>query len=275
MAANRIQLKRTSTPGRTPNTTNSANSQFIDVGELALNLADGVLYTSNGSALINLTPAASVVNVAAQFTWTNTQTFSNTITFSSTINGTANNALYLGTVAAASYVQNTDSRTLSGNLYFTGANSYFGGKTTLAANLVLNTGISIIDSTGSQGTAGQVLTSNGTSNVYWSTVSSSAASSNATSAIYTGDGVTANFTLPAAVANLNNIIVTLNGLVQTPATHYTVSGTTLSFTSAPYNTSLVEARNFEGTAGSTGSGGSGSTISSGDLFLGAMLLGGM
>ena len=79
----------------------------------------------------------------------------------------ANNASYLGTVAAANYVQNTDSRTLSGNLYFTGANSYFGGKTTLAANIVLNPGISIIDSTGSQGTVGQVLTSNGAGNVYW------------------------------------------------------------------------------------------------------------
>jgi hypothetical protein len=79
----------------------------------------------------------------------------------------ANNSSYLGTIAAENYVQNTDSRTLSGNLYFTGANSYFGGKTTHAANLVLNPGISIIDSTGSQGTVGQVLTSNGTSNVYW------------------------------------------------------------------------------------------------------------
>jgi hypothetical protein len=36
-----------------------------------------------------------------------------------------NAAAYLGTVAAASYVQNTDSRTLSGNLNFTGTNVYF------------------------------------------------------------------------------------------------------------------------------------------------------
>jgi hypothetical protein len=34
----------------------------------------------------------------------------------------ANNASYLGTVAAANYVQNTQSRTLSGNLTFSGAN---------------------------------------------------------------------------------------------------------------------------------------------------------
>jgi hypothetical protein len=70
-----------------------------------------------------------------------------------------------------SFIQNTDSRTLSGNLNFTGTNTYFSGKVTLAGNAVINAGISIIDSTGSQGTAGQVLASNGSSNVYWSTVS--------------------------------------------------------------------------------------------------------
>ena len=49
--ANKIQVKRTSIPGRTPNTTNSSNSQYIDSGEFALNLADGILYSSNGSII--------------------------------------------------------------------------------------------------------------------------------------------------------------------------------------------------------------------------------
>jgi hypothetical protein len=84
MANNTIQLKRTSVTGRTPNTTNSANSQYIAVGELALNLADSKLYTSNGSALIDLTAGGGggggTVNTAAQYTFTNTITFSNTIT---------------------------------------------------------------------------------------------------------------------------------------------------------------------------------------------------
>lgn len=55
MAANQIQIKRTSVAGRTPNTTNSSNGQYIAAGELAINLSDGILYTSNGSTLINLT----------------------------------------------------------------------------------------------------------------------------------------------------------------------------------------------------------------------------
>ena len=60
MANNTIQVKRTSTTGRTPNTTNSSNSQYINAGELALNMTDGILYTSNGSTLI--TVGANVVN---------------------------------------------------------------------------------------------------------------------------------------------------------------------------------------------------------------------
>jgi hypothetical protein len=66
----------------------------------------------------------------------------------------------------------------------------------------------------------------------------------------------------------------MNGLIQVPVTHYTISGTTLSFTTAPYYNSIVEARNFENGVGGSGGGGSAS-ISSGDLFLGSMLLGGM
>lgn len=49
-----IQVKRSTVAGRTPNTTNVANSQYIADGELAINLPDGVLYSSNGSALIEI-----------------------------------------------------------------------------------------------------------------------------------------------------------------------------------------------------------------------------
>jgi hypothetical protein len=107
---------------------------------------------------------------------------------STTFSGTANNASYLGTQLPAYYtnatnittgtlpyaqlgaaVVNTSGNfTVAGNLNFTGTNTYFSGKATYAANIVIGAGISIIDSTASQGTAGQVLTSNGSGNVYWS-----------------------------------------------------------------------------------------------------------
>jgi hypothetical protein len=49
---NKFQIKRTSISGRTPNTTNSGNTTYIDAGELALNLTDGKLFTSNGTSII-------------------------------------------------------------------------------------------------------------------------------------------------------------------------------------------------------------------------------
>ena len=67
MANNKFQLKRTSVSGRTPNTTSSSNTSFIDAGELAVNLTDKKLYSSNGSAYFevgaNLT-SLSVTNGA-------------------------------------------------------------------------------------------------------------------------------------------------------------------------------------------------------------------
>ena len=60
MAGTTFQIKRTGVSGRQPNTTNQSNSAYIEVGELALNFTDGVLYSSNGSTLIEL--GANVTN---------------------------------------------------------------------------------------------------------------------------------------------------------------------------------------------------------------------
>jgi hypothetical protein len=70
LANNVFQVKRTSTAGRTPNTTGSyaTNTQYIGAGEFALNMADQILYTSNGSVVI--TVGANLVN----------QNISNTLT---------------------------------------------------------------------------------------------------------------------------------------------------------------------------------------------------
>lgn len=47
--ANKIQIKRTTVTGRTPNTSDPANTRYIDAGELSLNLTDGKLFSSNGT----------------------------------------------------------------------------------------------------------------------------------------------------------------------------------------------------------------------------------
>ena len=53
--------------------------------------------------------------------------------------------------------------------------------------------------------------------------------------VYSGDGSTTAFTVTAG-HTVNSVIVTENGIVQKPTTDYTVSGTTLTFTTAPANT---------------------------------------
>ena len=60
--ANKFQVKRTTVSGRTPNTTNSGNSRYIDTGELALNVPDGKLFSSNGS--VHFEVGANLENLA-------------------------------------------------------------------------------------------------------------------------------------------------------------------------------------------------------------------
>jgi hypothetical protein len=50
MANTVIQFKRTNVPSSVPNTSDPSNTQYIVAGELAINMADGLVYTSNGSA---------------------------------------------------------------------------------------------------------------------------------------------------------------------------------------------------------------------------------
>lgn len=108
---------------------------------------------------------------------------------------------------------------------------------------------SSITANGSQGTSGQVLTSNGSA-VYWSTVSAtSTISANAQS--FTGNGSNTIFTLQESVTDQDTILVTLDGLIQKPVTDYTASGTTLTFASAPVNNTSIDIRFLGGTSGTS------------------------
>jgi len=50
--------------------------------------------------------------------------------------------------------------------------------------------------------------------------------------VFTGNGTQTNWTLTASPVSINNINVSINGVVQVPGVDYTVSGTTLTTTSA-------------------------------------------
>jgi hypothetical protein len=169
LANNVFQVKRTSTSGRTPNTTGSyvTNSQYIAAGEFALNMADGILYTSNGSAVI--TVGSNLVN----------QRISNSVNVDNDKN------IRFQTVNTAAYVgmrQQTDD-----NFVFYSTNTTYGQRPvwsifansdtsafSLSSPTVFNAGVNLgqvsLTANGSTGSAGQVLTTNGSS-TYWSTVS--------------------------------------------------------------------------------------------------------
>jgi hypothetical protein len=61
--ANRFQIKRTTTSGRTPNTTSSGNTTYIAAGELAINLTDDKLFSSDGTNLIEVGSNLSSLSV--------------------------------------------------------------------------------------------------------------------------------------------------------------------------------------------------------------------
>ena len=58
----------------------------------------------------------------------------------------------------------------------------------------------------------------------------------------TGDGSTTAFTLGTSGRTQNNILVTVNGVVFHPSDDYTLSGTTLTFTTPPSDSAEIRVR---------------------------------
>jgi hypothetical protein len=113
-----------------------------------------------------------------------------------------------------------------------------------------------ISANGNLGSSGQVLASNGSS-IYWTDQSSGgggtttvvAGVSNAASEYFITNGSNTEFTLLSPIANQNNSIVSLNGLLLVPQVHYTIDSSTITLSSAPYESSILEIRNIEGGSG--------------------------
>ena len=98
MANTRFQVKRTSVSGRIANTTDTANSTYIAAGEFALNMTDDILYTSDGTNIIEIGSNNSTIRVSSYINV-------GTATVNSTIyTGTAANASLLNNLTSASFV---------------------------------------------------------------------------------------------------------------------------------------------------------------------------
>lgn len=80
-----------------------------------------------------------VVNTAVTINSTAIHFSGSPVLNSTSFSGTANNAAYLGGTVAAAYLANTDSKTLSGNIAFTGANVTYSTGWKVGANVIANT----------------------------------------------------------------------------------------------------------------------------------------
>ena len=61
---------------------------------------------------------------------------------------------------------------------------------------------------------------------------------------FSGDGSTTGFTLSETPPNVNTLLVMVDGIVQKATTNYTLSGTTLTFTSAPDSAAEIEVKHL-------------------------------
>jgi hypothetical protein len=190
-------------------------------GTLAAVAGAGVVV--NASGINVLANNGIVANSTGTFVNANTGIVANAtgVFVNATYVGTisSNNASFLGGTAAASYVQNTDSRTLSGNLVFSGI-------TTFTGNVVL--GSVGLSSNGSFGTAGHVLHSNGTA-TYWAADDNSGGT---VTSVATGNGMTGGtITTTGTVSILANtgIVANATGVFVNAAYINTISSNSATF----------------------------------------------
>jgi hypothetical protein len=192
MANNIVQVKRTSVAGRTPNTTNSGNSQYINAGELALNMPDSILYTSNGTALI--TVGANVVNQNITGNLTVKAIIANsTLGTAGQVLTTNSTGVYWSTVSSGS---GTVTSVATGN-------GMTGGPitTTGTVSILANTGI-VANATGTYVNATYIgtLTANNANFVNGKTESNL----NVNSAVYANQSITNTFTVGTSAYFVSN-----------------------------------------------------------------------
>ena len=65
-----------------------------------------------------------------------------------------------------------------------------------------------------------------------------------TTDVFTGNGSTTAFTLTETPPNANSVLVFVDGILQKSSTNYSISGTTLTFTSAPDASAEIEAKHM-------------------------------
>jgi hypothetical protein len=169
------------------------------------------------SQISGATVNASGSNTQVQFNSTGSFGASSNFTFDTS----ANLLTVTGNIA-------TSNLSVTGNVTFTCSNVSLGS----ISNLHI-----------SGGTADYILKTDGTGNLSWIAQSIGTLSANVDA--FTGDGSNVEFTLATSPAGANYTMVAVQGVLQ-PKSTYTVSGSTLTFSSAPPSTAIIEVTTFGG-----------------------------
>ena len=208
--AQTIKLKRSATQNAVPSTSSLA------LGELAINTYDGKLFIKK-----NVSGTESIVTIGEVGAGSigPTELASTAVTAGSY---GSTSAIPVITIDADGRITSASTATISG----LSADSVTA--TEIAANAV---GISELNV--SDGTNGQVLSTNGSGTLSFVDQSGGSASATAFSTnIASGDGSTTAFTLSESPSAESKIIAFINGVFQNQDA-YTISGTTLTFDTAP------------------------------------------
>jgi Domain of unknown function (DUF4183) len=238
-----VQFNSSSSFGASSNFTFDTASNVLTVtgNIISSNASLGNLVTSNyfaGTLTTNAQPNITSVGTLTSLSVTGDVSGNNF-----TVNG---NLTVLGSTLTVNNEVVNQTETITGNLVagnvsFTGSNVSLGN----ISNLHI-----------SGGTSGYFLKTDGSGNLSW------AAQSSLTSNVdnFTGDGSNTAFTLSSTPAGANYTMVAVQGVLQ-PKSTYTVSGSTLTFSSAPPSTAIIEVTTFGGSVSIGGGGGSGGSLS--------------
>lgn len=185
----------------------------------------------------NLSVVANISNIAYSVAVANVVGIGNIATINK--DGNASNILYGNGVFAAAPAGGGGGSSYSDSNVAAYLPTYTGNLT--PGNLIIDpTNLKL-----SGGSADYVLTTDGTGNLSWAAQSGGGGGGTVNSPYvtrtYTGNGSTTGFTVTSGVT-VDGVIVSLSGIVQTPTTDYSITGTTLTFTTAPPNGVSIQIR---------------------------------
>lgn len=195
-----IQLKRSSTAGRVPSLSD------LSLGEIAINTYDGKLYTKKNEA-----GNPSIIEIGAGST-----SVLDTFTFTATTGQTT----FSGSDNAGETLLYNSSNVeifLNGVLLLNGTDVTATTGTTVVLSVGANTGdtLTVLAFSAAVGSGDTVVDT------------------------FSGDGSTTSFTLSASAGREENTRVFVDGVYQAKSS-YSLSGTTLTFASAPANSTAIE-----------------------------------